>query len=103
MSAEHSGTRRRSRRKKRALGWIVALVLLVAAGVGAKFSYHWLKAKRAEQFDAQAEEFVRESKWNEAAQKYRAALQLDPLGYRGLHGAAALASQLARPEAGDLW
>ncbi len=35
--------------------------------------------------------------------QYRAALQLDPLGYPGLEGAARLASRADRPEAIDLW
>src|SRR5207244_2531606 len=39
----------------------------------------------------------------EAAVQYRVALQLDPSGYRGLSGAARLASKAVRPEAVELW
>jgi hypothetical protein len=100
------GERRRKHRaprKKRAFLWITLLVLVVAAAIGARPGYHWLKARRAEQFAAEGGELFKQSKWNEAAEKYRAALQLDPLGYSGLEGAARLASRADRPEAADLW
>src|SRR6266550_7016536 len=106
MSTQHWGTPPRSDRpsgKKRAVFWISVLLLLVVGGFAAKFSYHWLKAQRASQFAAEGEEFAKAKKWNESAEKYRAALQLDPLGYRGLRGAARLATRLGRPEDVDLW
>ncbi len=107
MSNEPSSTssRRSSGRsgKKRAFLWISILVLLVLAIAGAKFSYHWLKAKRADQFAAQADALSAQGKSKEAAEKYRAALQLDPLGYHGLRGAAKLAAQLGQSEDVDLW
>ena len=95
--------KRRASRKKRAFLWITLLILLVAAVIGAKPGYHWLKARRAEQFAAEGGELFKQGKWNEAAEKYRAALQLDPLGYPGLEGAARLASRADRPEAAYLW
>jgi tetratricopeptide (TPR) repeat protein len=79
------------------------VVLLLVCGLAAKPVYHWLKARRANQFAAQAEVFVQEGKLNDAAAKYRAALQMDPLGYRALAGAARLATRGGRPEAVDLW
>src|SRR4051812_9636889 len=82
---------------------VLIVVMILLGAFGAKFTYHWLKAERAEQFAAQGEGFAQEGKWNEAAEKYRSALQLDPLGYRGLRDAARLATQLNRPEAADLW
>ena len=93
---------RRSRRK-RALRWSGMLVALFLLLFGAKSAYHWLKANRAEQFAAAGDDLVQAGKWNDAAAKYRAALQLDPLGYRGLVGAARLASRFDRPEAIELW
>jgi tetratricopeptide (TPR) repeat protein len=93
----------RASRKKRAFLWITLLILLVAAVIGAKPGYHWLKARRAEQFAAEGGELFKQGKWNEAAEKYRAALQLNPLGYPGLEGAARLASRADRPEAAYLW
>src|SRR3954469_9216029 len=90
-------------RSKAPLIAVLVVVALIAGVVGIKFSYHWLKASRAEQFAAEGEAFARDNKWAEAAEKYRAALQLDPLGYRGLRDAAQLATRLNRPEAGDLW
>lgn len=98
--------RERHRYSGAARGPIIAvgIVLIILLGAfGGKFGYHWLKAQRAEQFAAQGEAFAAESKWNEAAEKYRSALQLDPLGYRGLRDAARLATRLNRPEAVDLW
>ncbi len=106
MSTDYSGTRPRSNRpprKKRVLLWISILVLFVLAIVGAKFSYRWLKAQRAQQFAEQGDSLSAQGKTNEAADKYRAALQLDPLGYRGLQGAAKLASKLGQNEDVDLW
>lgn len=106
MSTEHWGRPPDSRPrwgKKHAVIAALVVVLLIGAGFGAKFSYRWLKAQRADQFAAQADALSEESKWDEAAEKYRAALQLDPLGYHGLRGAARLASRLARPEDVDLW
>ena len=96
------GNGRRSRRI-RAIWGSAVLVALLFMVFGAKRTYHWLKANRAEQFAASGEALVEAGKWNEAAEKYRAALQLDPLGYRGLLGAARLASRANRPEAVDLW
>lgn len=104
-STQRGGGRRKRRasRKKRAFLWIILLVLLVAVVIGAKPGYHWLKARRAEQFAAEGVGLFKQEKWNEAAEKYRAALQLDPLGYPGLEGAARVASRTNRPEATYLW
>ncbi|MEY2531123.1 MAG: hypothetical protein QOI96_1208 [Verrucomicrobiota bacterium] len=93
----------REPKKNRAILWIALSILLVAAIAGAKPVYRWLKAKRAEHFAAEGARLFQQGKWNEAAGKYRAALQLDPLGYLPLEGAARLASRGNRPEAIDLW
>jgi hypothetical protein len=77
--------------------------LFVLALFGAKRTYRWAKARRADQFAAAGDNLAQAGKWNESAEKYRAALRLAPLGYRGLSGAARLASKLGRPEAVDLW
>jgi len=90
-------------KKKKAIWWMAALVAFLAFIVAVKPAYHWLKSKRADQFAAAGNELVREGKWNDAAGKYRAALQLDPANYQGLHGAARLASKAERPEATGLW
>lgn len=94
---------RRAARRRAILIWSTVAVLFVFAIVGAKKTYRWAKARRAAQFAAGGDEYAKAGKWNESAQKYRAALQLDPLGYPGLSGAARLASRLGRPEAVDLW
>ncbi|MEY2440177.1 MAG: hypothetical protein QOI34_1562 [Verrucomicrobiota bacterium] len=65
--------------------------------------FHWVKATRSAQIAATADNLARAGKLKEAAEKYRAALQLDPLGYPALKGAANLATRLGRPEAIDLW
>jgi hypothetical protein len=95
-------SRRSSKRNRIVLGSAI-VALIVLGGFGIKPVYHWLKSRRAEQFAASGDALVRQGKWNEAAKEYRAALQLDPLGYHGLEGAAQLASRLDRPEAVDLW
>ena len=92
-----------SSRTRRAIVWSLILVALLIVAFGAKPVYHWLKARRAEQFATAGDTFARAGKWDDAAQKYRAALQLDPLGYRGLEGGARLATLLGHPEAVDLW
>jgi hypothetical protein len=92
-----------SSRTRQAIVWSSILVVLLTVAVGTKPVYRWLKARRAEQFAAAGDAFAQAGQWNDAAQKYRAALQLDPLGYRGLEGGARLATRLGRPEAVDLW
>ena len=90
-------------RKRKAIVWIAILVVLLVCVVIAKPIYHWLKAKRANQFAAEGDELVQAGKWNDAAGKYRAALQMDPINYHGLRGAARLALKAERPEATGLW
>jgi hypothetical protein len=102
--AEDSGPRRRThRRPKRRWPFIVAAISLLALMVAAKPSYHWLKARRADSLSAEAERLVQQGKLGEAAVNYRAALQLDPFGYRPLRGAAILATRLHHSEALPLW
>ena len=94
---------RRAARRRRIILWSAALVVLLLAAASAKPAYHWLKERRANQFAAEAEVLVRDGKLIDAAGKYRAALQLAPLGYRPLAGAARLATRGRRPEAAGLW
>jgi hypothetical protein len=100
MSDEH---RHRRSKKNRALLWIILSILFIAAIAAIRPAYRYLKTKRAEQFAAEGAQFTKEGKLNEAASKYHAALQLDPLGYTSLIGAARLATRANRPEALDLW
>ena len=102
-AATHTHRVRSHSKRRRVIIWSIVAVLVIGAAASAKFSYHRLKAWRAEHFAGQAEQFAAASKWNEAAEKYRAALQLDPLNYVALRGAAHLATRLGRPEAADLW
>lgn len=95
--------RRRAAERKKLILWCGLAILLAAFIVGAKHTYRWAKARRADQFATAGDEFAKAGKWDEAADKYRAALQLDPLGYHGLEGATRLATRLTRPEALDLW
>jgi len=94
---------RRAARRRNIILWCSIPVLFVFVFVGAKRAYHWAKARRADQFAAAGDSLAKAEKWNESAEQYRAALRLDPLGYRGLSSAARLASKLGRPEAVDLW
>ncbi len=94
---------RASARRRVLIAWCVGAALLIAAIVGGRRAYHWAKARRAGQFVDTADELAAAGKSEEAAAKYRAALQLDPMGYRALAGAARFASKLGRPEAADLW
>src|SRR5262249_48537500 len=95
--------RRRAARRRRAGWWIVSAIVLTVVVFGAKPLYHFLKAKRAAQFADSADALAQAGKLSDAARQYRAALQLDPLGYGALAGAARLASRVNRPEAIDLW
>ena len=95
--------KRREPKRNRTFLWISLSILVALAIVCTRPAYRWLKAKRAEHFSTEAAQLVEKGKWNEAAEKYHAALQLDPLGYPALQGAARLASQANRPEAVDLW
>src|SRR5436190_4611078 len=90
----------RPKRRKRWILIILGLLFLAVAGIA---TYHWFKSKRAERFAAAGDALVAVDKWNDAAIQYRVALQLDPSSYRGLSGAARLATKADRPEALELW
>src|SRR5438132_12026875 len=90
----------RPKRRKRWILIILGLVFLAVAGIA---TYHWFKSKRAERFAAAGDALVAVDKWNDAAIQYRVALQLNPSSYRGLSGAARLATKADRPEALELW
>ncbi|MEY2485430.1 MAG: hypothetical protein QOH39_1078 [Verrucomicrobiota bacterium] len=90
-------------RRRKAVLWSSAILLCIFAVVGARPLFHWFKTTRSAQIAVTADDLARAGKWNQAAEKYRAALQLDPVGYAALKGAANLASRLSRPEAIDLW
>jgi hypothetical protein len=101
MSADHAA--RIAARRRVIIAWWFAAFLLVAAIVGGRQAYRWAKTQRANQFVKAGDELAAEGKTNDAARKYHAALQLDPMGYRALQGAARLATKIGRPEAADLW
>jgi tetratricopeptide (TPR) repeat protein len=94
---------RRDARRKRSLLYGAIAVALLGLLLAARPMYHALKARRAAHFAAEGNALFAQERWNDAAAKYRAALQLDPLGLEGLRGAARLATRVARPEAWDLW
>jgi tetratricopeptide (TPR) repeat protein len=102
VSRRHRKKRGGSHKKSVLIG-IAVLGCFVLLAVAAKPSYHWIKAWRSAQLAAVANRLAAAGQWRQAADKYRAALQLDPLGYPALKGAAILASRLDRPEAVDLW
>ena len=86
----------RTSKRRRRIFWIAFIPLLLAALLASRPAYHWLKAKRAASLAAKAEEFVQQNNFLEAANTYRAALQLDPLGYQPLQGAAKVRGRSAR-------
>jgi hypothetical protein len=90
----------RSKRRKQWILVILGVVFLAVAGIA---TYHWFKSKRAERFAAAGDALLAADKWNDAAVQYRVALQLDPSNYRGLSGAARLATKADRPEALEIW
>src|SRR4051812_8126732 len=94
---------RAARRRRKIIYVAVPALLIIVALTTAKPLYHAMKARRATQIASWAESLHRAGKMNEAAEKYRAALQFDPLGYRPLRGAALLAGDLHHAEAVDLW
>src|SRR5438132_10745208 len=94
---------RHSARKGRRRRWIWVFAGIVAIAVLGVATYHWFKIKRADRFAAAGDARVAENKWSEGAVQYRVALQLDPSNYRGLSGAARLATKADRPEALQLW
>jgi hypothetical protein len=93
----------RATKRRRRVFWIASIALLLAALLTLRPAYRWLKAKRADSLAAKAEQFVQQKNLLEAANTYRAALQLDPLGYRPLQGGARLATRLNHAEALALW
>lgn len=102
-TAPARATPRRAKRRRRLVLAPAALVFVMAVMAGAKPLYHWLKGRRADRLAVQAERLIEQQKFSEAAADYRAALKLDPFGYRPLRGAAMLATRLHHREALGLW
>lgn len=96
-------SKRRAARRRRLIKWGVVLALLAVLIAAVRPTYRRLKARRANQITVEAERLAASGNLKEAAGKYRAALQLDPFGYRPLQGAARFAAKTHRPEAADLW
>ncbi len=90
-------------RRRKNMIWIGALVFVILLAIGGRQFYRWAKMRRAAQFTAEGDRFAAAGKNEEAAKRFRAALQLDPMGYKPLQSAARLASKLSRPEAADIW
>src|SRR5947207_880047 len=90
-------------RPKRRKRWILIILGLLVLAIGAIAAYWWSKAERADRFAAEGDSLAAKDKLTEAAVQYRVALQLDPSNYRGLSGAARLATKADRPEALELW
>ena len=95
--------RRRAARRKRIILWGLVALVFIAVAFGARPIYRKIKWWRANQIAAEAENYAAQARVNDAASRYRAALQLDPLNYRALSGAARLATKANSPEAVDLW
>lgn len=94
---------RAAKRRRRFILAAVTAILFLGVMLATKPIYHWVKAKRADSLAAEAERLVEQQKFGEAAVDYRAALSLDPFGYRPLRGAAELATRLHHSEALPLW
>ncbi len=100
--AEDEAARMKERRRGK-LGCLVVIIAFFALIIGGRFAYRWAKVARAEQFAKQGDEFTAAGKYNEAASRYRAALQLAPMDYGPLRSAARLASKVSPTQAVDLW
>src|SRR5947209_19986807 len=90
-------------RKRRGRWWILLIASVLVVIVAGTIAYRWFKGQRAERFAAAGDALVAADKWNDAAIQYRVALEMDPSSYRGLSGAARLATKADRPEALELW
>jgi hypothetical protein len=101
MSADRA--ERRAARRRIIAAWCLGAILFILAIIGGRQAYRWAKTQRANQFVKAGDELAAGGKTNDAAGKYHAALQLDPMGYRALQGAARLATKVSRPEAVDFW
>ena len=108
--SETSALPRRNRRdlqkaekRRRLRVWVVAVAAVLVLLFGIRPAFRWFKSTRSAQLAAKANSLAEAGKLNEAADNFRAALQLDPIGYPALQGAARLATRVDRPEALDLW
>jgi hypothetical protein len=103
MSEGGSENRRDPRQHKRRRRWVFISIGVLVLIIGATAGYWLIKAQRAERFAAEGDALSAQDKLTEAAVQYRVALQLNPSSYRGLSGAARLATKVDRPEALELW
>jgi hypothetical protein len=94
---------KRHRKNRGNRWWIVLLLTILVLGVGGTLGYRWIKVQRANKFAAAADALRAAGKLKDAAVQYRIALQLDPLNYPALSGAARLATKADRPEAVEIW
>jgi len=104
-SPEHSRHQQHhlAAQRKRRRRWLFIGIGVLVLIIGATAAYWWIKAARADRFAAEGEALTAQDKLTEAAVQYRVALELNPSSYRGLSGAARLATKADRPEALELW
>src|SRR5689334_18269725 len=104
-SSNHPSSRevRQSQKRRRRIILGIVVVAMLAGIVAVRPIFHWFKATRAAQLAATANSLADAGKLVDSADKFRAALHLDPISYPALQGAARLASRVGRPEALDLW
>src|SRR2546423_13283186 len=82
---------RHSLRRRRRLVLAILVIAIVALIAAARPTFHWFKATRAAQLAATANSLADAGKLVNAADKFRAARQLDPVSSPALQGAAWLA------------
>jgi hypothetical protein len=109
MTISSEGSRHKTRkprysaRRRRLVIKIIFVVISLLVLAAARPIFHWFKVTRAAQLAATGNSLVEAGKLKDGADKFRAALQLDPVSYPALLGAARLGARVGRPETLDLW
>ena len=85
------------------LQWLLVCVLVGVAALESPGAYRALKLWRAHLFIAEAEDFIRQQKPNEAFARVQAAFQLAPTSDRVLRLSARLYATIRHPQALTLW
>ena len=93
----------KSAQRRRVRTWVLVVAGILVVLFGTRPAFRWFKSTRAAQLASKANALAEAGKLNDAADNFRAALQLDPISYPALEGAARLATRVDRPEALGLW